>query len=42
MGPTVLDGEIVAFRDGQRSCGALQAAMRGRAGIGDVASWRST
>jgi bifunctional non-homologous end joining protein LigD len=36
-GPAVLDGEIVAFRDGQLSFEALQTATRRQAGVNDVA-----
>jgi ATP-dependent DNA ligase len=37
IGPAVLDGEIVAFQDGQQSFEALQGAMRRRSGVDDVA-----
>jgi ATP-dependent DNA ligase len=38
IGPAVLDGEIVAFRDGQQSFEALQASCVGR---GLSMTWRS-
>jgi bifunctional non-homologous end joining protein LigD len=38
LGPAVLDGEIVAFRDGNQSFEALQGVMRHRTGVEDVAS----
>jgi ATP-dependent DNA ligase len=37
VAPAVLDGEIVAFREGQQSFEALQGVMRRRVGVEDVA-----
>jgi bifunctional non-homologous end joining protein LigD len=37
FGSAVLDGEIVAFRDGRQSFEALQETMRRRTGVQDVA-----
>jgi bifunctional non-homologous end joining protein LigD len=37
IGPAVLDGEIVAFRDGQQSFEALQGVLRRQGAVDDVA-----